>query len=75
MAGHHLIDAQLTVLATRLPAQAVEELADGLLEAYEARLADADPDVAARAAIAEFGDADTIRPGSRSSCCSRVASS
>lgn len=33
MAGH-----QLTVWATRLPAQAVEELADGLLEAYEARL-------------------------------------
>ncbi|MET9240929.1 hypothetical protein [Nonomuraea sp. NPDC003709] len=61
MAGHELIAAQLAILAERLPAQAVEELADGLQEAYEARLAELhDPDVAARAAIAEFGDADTI---------------
>lgn len=60
MAGHELIDAELSVLAARLPARAVEELADGLHETYEARLADNDPDAAARAAIAEFGDADTI---------------
>jgi uncharacterized membrane protein len=60
MAGHRLIDSQLAVLAARLPARAVEELADGLHETYEARLADRDPDAAARAAIAEFGDADTI---------------
>ncbi|HEX4811535.1 MAG TPA: hypothetical protein VFV66_02135 [Nonomuraea sp.] len=61
MAGHELIDAQLTLLARRLPAPAVEELADGLAEAYEAHLAAlGEPDIAARAAIAEFGDADVI---------------
>jgi hypothetical protein len=61
MAGHRLIAAQLAILADRLPAQAVEELADGLQEAYETRLAEpSDPDTAARAAIADFGDADTI---------------
>ncbi|GLW10708.1 hypothetical protein Misp01_58360 [Microtetraspora sp. NBRC 13810] len=61
MAGHELIAAQLAILADRLPAQAMEELADGLQEAYEAQLAKLhDPDVAARAAIDEFGDADTI---------------
>ncbi|MFI6317565.1 permease prefix domain 1-containing protein [Nonomuraea sp. NPDC050556] len=60
MAGHELISAQLAILAARLPAQAVEELADGLHEAYEAQLDGHDPDAAARAAIAEFGDAETI---------------
>ncbi|MDP4510048.1 hypothetical protein [Nonomuraea turcica] len=61
MAGHELIAAQLAILAHRLPAQAVEELADGLQEAYEAHLATlGDPDAAARAAIAEFGDAEVI---------------
>jgi hypothetical protein len=61
MAVHELIAAQLGVLSSRLPAQAVEELADGLQEAYESRLAEcSDQDAAALAAIAEFGDADTI---------------
>ncbi|MFD1930883.1 hypothetical protein ACFSKW_05265 [Nonomuraea mangrovi] len=61
MAGHELIDTQLGLLAARLPPQVVEELADGLHEAYEARLAiHNDPDQAARAALADFGDADTI---------------
>jgi hypothetical protein len=61
MAGHELIDAQLALLARRLPAQAVEELADGLAEAYEAHLAAlGEPGAAARAALAEFGDADVI---------------
>lgn len=61
MAGHELITAQLDILADRLPSQAVQELADGLQEAYEARLAQLhDPDAAAHAAIADFGDADTI---------------
>lgn len=61
MAGHELIAAQLAILARRLPAQAVEELADGLAEAYEAHLAAlGEPGAAARAAIAEFGDAEVI---------------
>ncbi|WP_326640299.1 hypothetical protein OG884_35870 [Streptosporangium sp. NBC_01755] len=61
MAGHDLITAQLDVLAARLPAQVVEELADGLEEAYELHLdACGDPAQAARAAIAEFGDADMV---------------
>jgi hypothetical protein len=61
MADHELITAQLGILADRLPAPAVAELADGLQETYEARLAELhDPDAAARAAIAEFGDADTV---------------
>ncbi|MGW0196388.1 hypothetical protein [Nonomuraea sp. NPDC003201] len=61
MAGHELIAAQLDILAARLPAEAVEELADGLYEAYEdQQRRHGDPDVAARAAIAEFGDAETI---------------
>ena len=61
MAGHNLITAQLDILAARLPAQTVQELADGLQEAYELHLdACGDPEQAARAAIAEFGDADTV---------------
>ncbi|MEU8251554.1 hypothetical protein [Nonomuraea sp. NPDC048916] len=61
MAGHELITAQLELLAARLPADAVDELADGLWQAYETRLGlDGDPERAARAAIAEFGDADTV---------------
>lgn len=61
MADHELIAAQLALLSRRLPAPAVEELADGLRESYEAHLAElGDPDAAARAAMAEFGDADTV---------------
>jgi len=58
---HQLITRQLEILADRLPGAAVEELADGLRETYDAHLARAgDPGAAARDAIAEFGDADTI---------------
>ncbi|MEO3862054.1 hypothetical protein [Acrocarpospora sp. B8E8] len=61
MAGHDLIESQLRVLARRLPAPIVEELADGLTETYQAQLERlGDPHAAARAAVAEFGDADTI---------------
>ncbi|GAA0408507.1 hypothetical protein Acor_71700 [Acrocarpospora corrugata] len=39
----------------------VEELADGLQETYRSQLTRlGDPEAAARAAIAEFGDADTV---------------
>jgi hypothetical protein len=61
VAGHELITAQLDILTTRLPPRAVEELADGLEEAYDRCLeVCGDPETAARAAIAEFGDADTV---------------
>ncbi|MFG1697220.1 permease prefix domain 1-containing protein [Nonomuraea sp. NPDC049309] len=61
MAVHRLISAELDVLAQWLPPQAVEELADGLTEAYEQHLQELDdPEAAARAAITEFGDADTV---------------
>jgi len=61
MAGHQLIDAYLAGLAGRLPADTVDELADGLLETWHHHLDNgltAEP--AARAAIAEFGSADRI---------------
>jgi hypothetical protein len=61
MAGNHLIDGYLAVLARRLPADAVDELADGLTETYLRYRSDGlDPDRAARAAIAEFGEADLV---------------
>lgn len=61
MASHQLIDAHLGVLARRLPADAVEELADGLAETWQHHLAAGLPPAdAARAAIAEFGSVDQI---------------
>lgn len=56
MAGHALIDAHLTQLRSRLPADTVDELADGLTETYQHHLTRGlDPDTAAATAIAEFG--------------------
>ncbi|HEU5469485.1 MAG TPA: permease prefix domain 1-containing protein [Actinophytocola sp.] len=61
MAGHALIEAHLATLAGRLPAGAVDELADGLTETYQHHLARGlDPNSAAAAAVAEFGDTDQI---------------
>jgi hypothetical protein len=61
VAGHRLIEDQLAALADRLPADAVAELTDGLLETWQHRLAAGlPPEAAARAAIAEFGDPDQI---------------
>jgi hypothetical protein len=61
VAGHHLIDDYLADLAARLPADTVEELADGLLESCQRHratgLASAD---AASAALAEFGTVEQI---------------
>ncbi|MET7970527.1 hypothetical protein [Micromonospora sp. NPDC005305] len=39
IASHHLIDAHLAILARRLPADAVDELADGLTETWQHQLA------------------------------------
>lgn len=56
MAGHDLIDAYLAALACRLPADVVDELADGLTETYlRHQCAGLGPEAAARAATAEFG--------------------
>ena len=61
MAGHHVIDAYLATLARRLPADTVEELADGLTETWQRHLAGGlEPAVAAQAAIAEFGPAEQV---------------
>jgi len=61
MAGNQLIDGYLAGLARRLPADAVDELADGLTETYlRYRSGGLETDPAARAAIAEFGDADLV---------------
>ncbi|MEW9527435.1 hypothetical protein [Microbispora sp. NPDC049125] len=61
MAGHELIERHLHTLAGRLPAPVVDELADGLLASYDDQMERlGDPDAAARAALADFGDADTV---------------
>lgn len=60
-AGHPLLAVQLSALARQLPADVVEELADGLHRTYRHHLSrTGDPDRAARAAVAEFGDAVTL---------------
>jgi hypothetical protein len=61
MASHELIDDYLANLAGRLPAEVVDELADGLIETWLHHLDQGcRPDEAARAAIAEFGTADRV---------------
>lgn len=56
MASHQLIDTYLSELAGRLPADAVDEIADGLHEAWRHHLdGGAAPAEAAQAAITEFG--------------------
>ncbi|GII54426.1 hypothetical protein Pth03_28150 [Planotetraspora thailandica] len=61
MACHELIEGHLQALARSLPASVVEELRDGLIESYEDQLERlGDAEAAAHAAIADFGDADTV---------------
>jgi hypothetical protein len=61
MPGRGLIDDYLAGLSARLPGRIVEELADGLDEAYHRYLAQGlDPDAAAQAAVAEFGQPHVI---------------
>jgi hypothetical protein len=59
--GHPLIEQHLAVLRRALPTDLVDELADGLHSSYHDQLvATGDPDAAARAAVAGFGDPGTI---------------
>jgi hypothetical protein len=61
MASHPVIDAYRARLARTLPSETVDELTDGLLETWEHHLTDGlRPEHAARAAIADFGDADRV---------------
>jgi hypothetical protein len=61
MASHQLIDDYLAGLARRLPADTLDELADGLIETWQHHLDDGStPDEAAHAAIADFGSADQV---------------
>jgi hypothetical protein len=57
VASHPLIDDYLADLARRLPGDAVDELADGLIETYDShRTHGLEPATAARRAIGDFGD-------------------
>jgi hypothetical protein len=61
MASHQLIDDHLAVLAERLPAGTVDELADGLTETWQQHLAAGmPPGSAAQAAVTEFGNPEQI---------------
>lgn len=69
MASHPLIDTHLAALARQLPADAVDELADGLTETWHHHLAAGRPPAdAARAAIAEFGSATQITDAFVTNC-------
>jgi hypothetical protein len=64
MADHPLIRDYSEVLLVQLPARLADEVADGLGEAYEIHLAAGlSADDAARAAVAEFGDAEDVVNG------------
>jgi hypothetical protein len=59
-----LISDYLMVLSAQLPAEIVEELADGLAETHRSFLRQGlDPDRAAEAAVAEFGEQQDIVAG------------
>jgi hypothetical protein len=61
VAGHPLIERRLTALRRALPADLVDELADGLHASFQDHLAaGGDPDAAARATVTGFGDTATI---------------
>jgi hypothetical protein len=69
MAGTSLIRGYLAALGTRLPAAIVEELADGLDEAYlRYRESGLDDNAAAQAAVSEFGDPHVIADSFTASC-------
>jgi hypothetical protein len=64
MPESRLIDIYLAALAAQLPASIVEELADGLAETHLSYLRQGlAPDLAARSAVAEFGEPELIVAG------------
>jgi hypothetical protein len=61
VADHDLIGGYLAGLAGRVPRDAVDELADGLIETWQHhQRAGLDPTTAAEAAIAEFGSVERV---------------
>jgi hypothetical protein len=59
-----LIGSYLAILAAQLPASIVEELADGLAETHRSYLRQGlAPDLAARSAVAEFGEPRVVVAG------------
>jgi hypothetical protein len=61
MPGPRLIDDYLAALSVDLPGRIVDELSDGLDETYHRHLGQShDPETAARAAVAEFGEPRVI---------------
>ncbi len=61
MAGPSLISDYLAALSTELPALVVAELADGLEQTHRHYLGHGlDPDAAAQAAVAEFGEPQVV---------------
>ena len=64
MAQPRLITGYLSALSAQLPAPVVAELADGLGETHLHYLRQGlDPDAAARAAVAEFGEPSLVIAG------------
>lgn len=79
-AAHRILDGWLDRLGGALPARSrlrariVDELRDGLLSAAERRVdGGLDPVRAARAAVAEFGDPDTVAASFRGELTARAA--
>jgi hypothetical protein len=61
VASHELIDGYLADLSRRLPAEIIDELADGITETWQHHLAaGSTPAEAARLAVAEFGTPDQV---------------
>ncbi len=61
MADHRLIGDYHAALLAELPDSLADEVADGLADAYDKYLRQGlDPDIAAQAAVAEFGDVSTV---------------
>lgn len=64
MAEHRLIQDYADVLYAQLPGRLAEEVADGLADAYVKHVRHGlSPDEAARATVAEFGDAQDVVHG------------
>lgn len=72
MAEHRLIAAYRDDLLSQLPAELADEVSDGLADALEKYLSQGlTPDAAARAAIAEFGEARLVAGAFRRGCPAR----